>query len=259
MNNRDKETSVPSLPGRNKTDIPHWENAWSRPPRMRLPSSLNVATRNLQRILKVHVKPGMKFLEIGCAPGKILVWVAKSLRADVSGLDYSERGLGHARRLFQALNVEGDLRCEDLFETTFAPEYFDMVFSAGVIEHFEDPREIIRRHVLLLKRGGTALITVPNFGGVYGKLQNRWDPERLSTHNTSIMFPPALEKLAPSDLVTGVHAYYAGRLSPWLVSFHRLRPSQLAKACAYILNAVGVLQPVDIIPVCPMLVLELHR
>lgn len=48
----------------------HWDGAWSAPPR--LPSRLWIGVRNLQRLLRAHVKPGMSVLEVGCAPGKTL-------------------------------------------------------------------------------------------------------------------------------------------------------------------------------------------
>ncbi len=251
--------ALATLRGNDKTTQKHWDGVWSRPPRARLPSGLNVAVWNLQRLLKDHVKAGARFLEIGCAPGKILAWVGQVLQAEVSGLDYSEHGLAFARQLFEALGIEGDLRCEDVFATTFRPGSFDVVYSAGVIEHFDDPREVVKRHVALLKPGGKALIVVPNYGGLYGYLQRQFDPGNLDIHNLTIMRPAALKELAPGDLVRIVRAYPAGRLSPWLVSFEKVWPRPIARGTAYSFNALGLVQPVDIAALCPMLVLELHR
>lgn len=76
-----------------KTTQEYWESVNGNQPRLRLPSSLIVGTRNLQRTLKEYIKPQMNVLEIGCAPGKLLVWVAKVLKAKVSGIDYSNAGL----------------------------------------------------------------------------------------------------------------------------------------------------------------------
>src|SRR6266571_6076866 len=88
----------------------HWESFHSGRPRLRLPSALIISTRNLQRLLKKHVKPGMRVLEIGFAPGKHLAYVSKVLGAAVTGVDYSENGVRFARRLFEALGIQGDLR-----------------------------------------------------------------------------------------------------------------------------------------------------
>lgn len=237
----------------------HWDSAWATPPRWRLPSPLIVGTRNVQRILRADVRPGMRVLELGCAPGKILAWVASALRAEVSGLDYSDRGIGWTKELFRALSLRLDLRCEDAFKTTFPAASFDVVYSFGLIEHFQDPRAIVRAHVALARPGGKSIIAVPNYGGLYGRLQRWLDPENLSIHNLEIMNIRALGLLAPPELTSHVRAYATGRLSPWLLSFERKLPRHLALALAYGLNGISLAQPVDVRPLCPLLVLEITR
>jgi 2-polyprenyl-3-methyl-5-hydroxy-6-metoxy-1,4-benzoquinol methylase len=237
----------------------HWDGVWVRRPRLRLPSKLLVSTRNLQRVIAPHVRPGMRYLELGCAPGKLLAWVASELEADVSGLDYSERGIEWAHQLFRSLGIRGDLRCEDVWKPSFEQRSFDIVFSAGLIEHFRDPASIVRVHVELLKPGGRALITVPNYGGLYGRLQRWFDPENLALHNLAIMNVEALLQLAPADLAAEVRAYPAGRISPWLVGIGRRWPRPLAVTISHLVNGLGLIQPLDVSALSPMLVLEIVR
>jgi 2-polyprenyl-3-methyl-5-hydroxy-6-metoxy-1,4-benzoquinol methylase len=237
----------------------HWENTWAVPPRWRLPSSLAVSTRNIQRVLRPHVRPGMHVLEVGCAPGKILAWVASALGANVAGLDYSERGIDWSRQLFEVLGLQADLRCEDVFETSFAPGTFDVVYSVGVIEHFDDPRRIVRTHVNLLKPGGKAVITVPNYAGIYGRIQHWFDAESLEWHNLEIMSLEPLARLAPDDLARDVRTYRAGKLNPWQITFERRWPRAVARAVCYAGNGIGLLQPFEIGPLAPILVLEMTR
>lgn len=242
-----------------KTTRDYWQETYSTPPKFRLPSGLISDTRNLQRLLKANIKPGMNVLEIGCAPGKHLVWVAKVLKAKASGLDYSEHGIAFTHQLFSALNVEGDLRCENIFSTTFSPGSFDFVYSVGVIEHFDDPKPIVRRHVELLKPNGTALIIIPDYQGLYGRLQRYFDPENLLIHNLDIMTCEALVELAPVDLVNDVYAFHTGRIVSGLINFQKKVPPLIARAIFYIINAIGVIQPFDISPLCPWLALRLVR
>jgi 2-polyprenyl-3-methyl-5-hydroxy-6-metoxy-1,4-benzoquinol methylase len=237
----------------------HWEETWAIPPRWRLPSPLSVSTRNMQRLLRPHLLRGMRVLEIGCAPGKILAWVAATFHADTSGLDYSERGIAWSRTLFEHLGIPADLRCEDVFRTTLEPGSFDLVYSSGVIEHFEDPGPIVRCHVALTRPGGKALIAVPDYGGIYGRLQRWFDPANLAIHNLDIMSREALMRLAPQDLTARVRSYSAGRVSAWQISLDRRLPRPIARAAAYATNAAGLLQPIDIPPLCPLLVLEITR
>lgn len=236
------------------TTVGHWDAAYRVPIRMRLPSALLVSTVDFRREIRAHIKPGDRVLEIGFAPGKQLAWIASALKAKVSGIDYSRPGVELSQQLFSSLGLESDLRCEDVFETTFPMGSFDVVYSLGVIEHFEDPRAIVRRHFELLKPGGIAYITIPNYGGVYGRLQSRADPENLGLHNTSIMSPERMAALMPTDLAESIVAKPAGRVTSGLVSFERMIPPILAKAMFWGVNAVAHLQPFVVTSLAPRLV-----
>lgn len=235
-----------------------WDDVWSRDIRMRLPSSLNISTKNIKRLMRAKVKPGMRVLEIGCAPGKILAWMAKIMKVTVAGLDYSERGINSARKLFEFLEIEADLRCEDVLCTTFSGGSFDLVYSVGVVEHFNDPAPIVRKHMELLRSGGMALVVIPNYGGIYGQVQGRLDYENLLTHNLNIMSCQEMVQLAPRDLTSHVWAYVSGRISPWILSFDKKWP-KLSKSLFYVINIIGLSQPFDIKAFCPMIVLEITR
>ncbi|MBM4300097.1 MAG: class I SAM-dependent methyltransferase [Deltaproteobacteria bacterium] len=242
-----------------KTNSAYWDKVWQTGTDLRLPRGLFVSNRDIQRLLKARIKPGMRVLEIGFAPGNMLAWVAKALGAQVAGVDFSETGVRSAWKLFEVLQIPGDLRCEDIRVTTFPPGSFDLVYSQGFIEHFIDPTEMVRRHVLLLKPGGRALITIPNYGGIYGTLQRFFDPENLDIHNLNIMRPGPLARLAPSDLACQTAAYPAGRISPWVLSLHKRWPLPAARIINHLVNLLGLLQPFDIGALAPMLVLEMGR
>ena len=201
----------------------------------------------------------MEVLEIGCARGRELAWAATTLKAKVSGLDYSERGIALSKELLNALKIEGDLRCEDVYSTTFASNSFDLVYSLGVIEHFNEPTALVRIHVALLKPGGIALITVPNYGGIYGRLQRYFDAENLALHNLNIMTCKALAQLAPVDLASEVHAFETGRINTGLLSLHKKWPPMLAKLLFLLFNGLGLLQPFDIPSLSPLLALKIVR
>src|SRR5580700_270218 len=53
--------------GGRKTEPSFW--AWEAPVRLRLPSTLRIDVLNTTRLLKKHVRPGDRYVEIGCAPG----------------------------------------------------------------------------------------------------------------------------------------------------------------------------------------------
>lgn len=218
-----------------------------------------IAIRDLQRLLRRYVKPDARVLEIGCAPGKVLAWVAAGLEARVSGLDYSARGIQQTKRLLDALEIQADLRSEDLRKTTFAPASFDVVYSLGVIEHFDDPRAIIRDHLALVRPGGVALMTVPRYRGLYGSLQRYFNAGSLALHNLEIMTPATLAAVAPDDGSVRVRTYTFGRLSPWILSTEKRWPRPVALAVSHGFNLLALAQPVDLAPLSPMVVLEVTK
>jgi 2-polyprenyl-3-methyl-5-hydroxy-6-metoxy-1,4-benzoquinol methylase len=242
-----------------KTDLAYWEVASQGAIMHRLPSKLNVSVLNFARLLKRYVRPGSSYIEIGCAPGKMLAWVASVLKAKVTGLDYSETGIVKCRALFEALGLKINLVHEDFFKHHLSPATFDVVASFGVIEHFEDARSVVRRHFELVKPGGVALMVVPNYGGIYGSLQRWCDAQNLELHNLKIMTPCALTALADSPDVESVRAYPFGAMSPWLVSFDKRLPRYLAKMVYFSANVLGLLQPLTIKKLAPLLVLEVRK
>ena len=91
------------------------------------------------------------------------------------GLDYSEPGIKMSRRLFSKLNLPGISDMKH-FHHDIPEASFDLVYSLGVIEHFEDARSIVEKHLFLTKPGGRVVISIPNFGGVYGRLERYFCP-----------------------------------------------------------------------------------
>lgn len=244
-----------------KTEPQYWDTIHaSSAVRMRLPVPLEVGVRNFSRLMRRYVRPGHRVLEVGFAPGKYLAWVAKRLGAEVAGVDYSPHGVETAQRLFGAVGIRGDLRCEDAFAMTFAPGSFDIVYSLGVIEHFDDPSDIIGRHVAMARPdGGLALLVIPNYGGIYGRLQASFDPENLAIHNTKIMSVKTLRRIGADDDRVSAEAFAYGRMTPALVSWSRRLPRVAATALTLTLNGVGLVQPFDVGVVSPWLVLALRR
>lgn len=242
-----------------KSSRAHWDAVHQVQIRRGLPSRLLVPTHNIIRLVAPYVSPRSRVLEIGFAPGKILLWLAAKRQALVSGIDYSAPGVEAARELFSSCRIDADLRCEDLFATSFQVESFDFVYSLGVIEHFSDPGEVIRRHLALVRPGGIVLVTVPNYGGVYGRLQASCDPDNLAMHNLAIMSEDALLNLAPEMVVVGRRSFRFGRSHLALVSVEKKWPAVIAKTLSLATNLLGLVQPIDIPTLCPMLVLELRK
>ncbi len=94
-----------------------------------------------------------------CKNTRILQWAATE-GARAYGVDISEPTVRQARAEFPpgALRgVVGDVR-----RLPFAEQSFDAIYSMGTIEHFAEPGAAVDEMHRVLRRGGRAIIGVPN-------------------------------------------------------------------------------------------------
>ena len=178
-----------------------WETSWKKIPfgKYQGIEKYLAINKKLDLLFKQFLEKGnKKVLEIGCAKAKKLIYFAKEFDYEVYGVDYSEKGVKIAKENLRIAGVEGTILCEDIFQTTFEKETFDIVYSMGLIEHFENPSRIIDAHIKLLKKGGTLIISIPNFKeSLYFTLLKILGKEKrlLETHNLDIMDKKKLNEL----------------------------------------------------------------
>lgn len=174
------------------TDIAFWDRYWSN---VTLPVELTrqTVTPFIQRILAVFdrwlpVDPARQVLEIGGAPGQYLAYLHRTLHYQPYALDYSPVGCEMTRRNFDLLGLPITIYQKDLLQDDLsALPRFDVVYSLGLIEHFQDRQEVVAKHVALVKPGGILLLGVPNYAGIYQPLMQQLAPQRLAIHNLATM------------------------------------------------------------------------
>jgi 2-polyprenyl-3-methyl-5-hydroxy-6-metoxy-1,4-benzoquinol methylase len=243
-----------------KTTKDYWDKVWESPVRLRLPSRLNVGITNITSLLSKYVKPKDKYIEVGCAPAKLLSWVSSELKADASGIDYSELGIKQSNILIEALQLDINLYQDDFFNNKLKKNYYDVVTSFGFIEHFDDISPVVNKHIELLGSGGVAIIVIPNYSGIYGSIQKWCDPKNLDLHNTNIMNTKSLiESVNVDEHIESVNAFFYGSVNPWVVNLDRKLPKILVKYLSYIVNIFGLIQPINIKYVAPLIVLEVIK
>lgn len=121
------------------------------------------------RVFRRHIRKGLHVLDVGCSPGRWLLFFDKTLGCSATGIDVSEKGVS-VTRAFLAGKGSG---ASVLFGDLTSPEWldslrgkFDRVTSLGVIEHFEGDSlaAMVEAHMNALRDGGMAIITIPNYG-----------------------------------------------------------------------------------------------
>lgn len=139
-----------------------WDHIWQTGASGRIISAgREMYNMLLRRLLLRYLTPQSRLLELGCGTATLTLSLTPLLN-DLVGLDISGEGLAIARRyqkkwgIRNASFVKAD--CRDVpFE-----RQFDVVWSAGLIEHFfQQDIDIVRQHLKALKPGGVAIMSVP--------------------------------------------------------------------------------------------------
>lgn len=145
-----------------QTEAKIWDDIWARRNLGSLIIDLgrNVYNFFFARVLRRYLGSQSRMLEIGCGSSTLSLSLAKDIR-ELVGVDISPEALERSGRealgrgVTNALFVLGD--CRNL---ALNP-HFDFVWSQGLIEHFDNPGEIVTEHYRMLAPGGTALLSVP--------------------------------------------------------------------------------------------------
>jgi SAM-dependent methyltransferase len=111
----------------------------------------------------------LKVLDVGCGNGSQVALPLIREGFQVTGVDTDERSIEHAKQLaceaFHARFICG--RVEEIASA----ELFDVVIVSEVLEHLNEPRELLNASVERMTTEGVLIVTVPNG---YGEFEIDW-------------------------------------------------------------------------------------
>lgn len=193
------------------TDKEYWDNYWSNYQYDNIPQKL-VFEKYMPLLTK-----GRNFIEIGGFPGLFAAAFYQRGVKDISILDFYIN-IDIVKNFEKKNNLpEGTIKCveSDFFDFN-TDEKYDVAFSYGFIEHFEDTKDVIDRHIQLLSENGQLLILIPNFLGLNGKVQSIFDKQNLEAHNLNAMDIEYLNDLMQSFSLSNFSVEYIGKPMLWL-------------------------------------------
>lgn len=137
----------------------------------------NYFTPVLKEVIATIPRP-KEVCDVGCGNGVFSAMVKITTDCRMAGVDGSPYALKQAERFgFDSLHLIEDFSASPL---PFADEAFDLVICKDVLEHLLRPDHLVKEISRILRRGGHALIHVPNHFPVAGRfrllLTNDIDP-----------------------------------------------------------------------------------
>jgi 2-polyprenyl-3-methyl-5-hydroxy-6-metoxy-1,4-benzoquinol methylase len=189
-----------------------WENTWHALPTIRLYEG-PVFEQHPVLARYLSKTGGGSAIEIGCVPGNFMVYLNKEFGYRVDGLDYSD----------QLDYVRANLECNGIFDSNlfhlnffeFAPDWrYDLVFSAGFVEHFEDHELVVKRHADLAKPGGLVVIFLPNLTHLHKWLTWIFARDLLRVHRLQLMEKRVLRRTLEEAGLQILHCDYHRTFRP---------------------------------------------
>jgi len=152
-------------------------------------------------------------IEIGCATGNYMIYLNKEFGYSVDGIDYSNN-MEYVRANLSHNSISGaNLFKQDFFEFP-PPQKYDLVFSAGFVEHFDDYELVVRKHAEWAKPGGLVVIIVPNLTHIHKFLCGWFAPEILRVHRFPLMYRHVLRQVLEKAGLRVLHCDYQKTFRP---------------------------------------------
>jgi SAM-dependent methyltransferase len=195
------------------TDVAYWDSAWQarkKPQRLWLYRDFDFET---VRLLRAQGGAGsIRVLEVGAGGSRVLPYLGRKFVYRVFGSDFSWPGCRLLAANLALQGIPGAVVCQDLFQSALPDAHFDLVFSSGLVEHFDDTRMVVEEHARMLAPNGRLVLIVPNFQGIQGRIWKRLARPLWERHR---VFGP--EDLAAILKALGLEAVRSGYLGSFFI------------------------------------------
>ena len=172
----------------------------------------NVFDSLLKRFLSID--SNKTFIEVGASPGRNMVYFNRVFSYQVTGLDYVDN-FDESQNNLERSNVKSfSLINQDLFDYKVDYQY-DIVFSSGFIEHFDDWERTMDVIQKLVKPGGIVITSCPHYRGFQYIIRKLLSPEVFSYHNLAMMKPSAFKNYYKNKNVEILYCDYFGLFAYW--------------------------------------------
>ena len=168
-----------------------------------------------RELFEKYLPRGGSCFEVGCYPGKFLIYLGKRFNYTVNGIDWMPRTKELLQRRLEGYNIKVGTLVQNDFLEYHTDERYDVVCSFGFIEHFLDIERVIARHVELLKPGGFLIISSPNLKKAQYLLHRWLDEGGLSGHNLEAMDFGVWTRALNKNGMRILHQNYYGTFGFW--------------------------------------------
>ena len=203
----------------------NWQLFYEKMKRQNLPSLINNPAP-WQVLLADRIRDAIvdngALLEAGSGFGLSSLLVGS--KAHRTLLDLEPSAIETARELFETAGQDATYIVGDLFDMPFPDDSFDIVFNAGVLEHFDESgrQAALKEMTRVMKPAGIALVAIPNhfsipyrFSYEYKKKHGTWpypDEEKLYDFSEELSNMPDVVQLSRETVDQETPFYFLTKL-----------------------------------------------
>ncbi len=205
-----------------------WEERRSKQDKARLSfNPWQPMFRERHKLFKKYIPRVEKgtMLEVGAYPGTYLRYFYEYFGYTPWGVEYVESSAKKAVSLLKAEGVPGVILNRDFFELKLseAPtaEGWDLTVSFGFVEHFDDSKDAVEKHIAVTRPGGLVIISIPNHAGFQGWIMKKVDRNKWNQHNKMSLedLEDAVQRAGDGEIV---FSGYVGRIGFWAAGLYEL-------------------------------------
>lgn len=147
-----------------------WSNLWRRsvfgnvkdPFTLILTCSRFIFSVIRSYLIRGHLQSSKnRVLEVGCGTAWSSILLGRKKKLKIIGVDISKAALCMAKENSRRFGVEGFFILGDANYLPFKDNSFNLVWSLGVLEHFEDPFFVVSEMSRVIKYGAPIIALVP--------------------------------------------------------------------------------------------------
>ncbi|MES2616822.1 MAG: class I SAM-dependent methyltransferase [Bacteroidota bacterium] len=120
-------------------------------------------TELAELINQLLISEPMKIMEIGCEAGGT-TYLIKNKGVEKTLLDYNKQVIALLESTYKEMGLSAVFSTADMYNMPFADNTYDLVFNAGVVEHYEyeERVKLFKEYSRVVKPGGYMVIAIPN-------------------------------------------------------------------------------------------------
>ncbi|PLW79465.1 hypothetical protein C0585_07485 [Candidatus Woesearchaeota archaeon] len=140
-----------------------WESIWKErrsPLKKMVDLGREVYNLFFRRILKKYLNKDSEMVELGCGTATLGLSLCQDITS-YTGIDISKNALLISKNNAKMQGISNaEFLIDDCTDLKIKKK-FDVVWSQGLIEHFEKPIDIVKEHLKVTKKNGYSVISVP--------------------------------------------------------------------------------------------------